>query len=339
MDILIKSFNRPFYLDRCLNSIHSFVSGDYRVSILDDGTPQKYLDKIQEKYPSVKIFKSENHSKKVQAIKENLENRKEINGFQIPTQLWYNAAKNASDYFIMTEDDVWFSREINTDELSKEVQEYNINLLKLGWLGSSKDEQWQEVKEINHAINAIKPKDLFLSHPLIMDWFFYNRLKFFSILYKLGKVDNQTKLRYWTLNSILMGLWKKEYWLYIWKDAKGKVDEKQQLRNAAVYYNRFGKENPNFTAQLKNEAMLTTFQSSATNSYHKYSSDFDVNIFNHIINEAWYNGNFDAMENFPNDFSMDYFIHFIKDKMNIEAFKDWVEQFKEQYRKQGCKVD
>ena len=114
---------------------------------------------------------------------------------------------------------------------------------------------------------------------------------------------------------------------------------KDGLRNAAVYYNRFGKENPNFTAQLKNEAMLTTFQSSATNSYHKYSSDFDVNIFNHIINEAWYNGNFDAMENFPNDFSMDYFIHFIKDKMNIEAFKDWVEQFKEQYRKQGCKVD
>ena len=41
MDILIKSFNRPFYLDRCLNSIHSFVSGDYRVSILDDGTPAK----------------------------------------------------------------------------------------------------------------------------------------------------------------------------------------------------------------------------------------------------------------------------------------------------------
>lgn len=339
MDILIKSFNRPFYLDRCLNSIYSFVSGNYRVSILDDGTPQKYLNKIQEKYPSVKILKSENYSKKVEAIQENFESGKEINGFQIPTQLWYNTAKNASDYFIMTEDDVWFSREINTDKLQKEAEKHNIHLLKLGWLGSSRDEQWQEIKEINHAINAIKPKDLFLSYPLIMDWFFYNRLKFFSILYKLGKVDNQTKLRYWTLNSILMGLWKKEYWLYIWKDAKGKVDEKQQLRNAAVYYNRFGKENPNFTAQLKNEAMLTTFQSSATNSYHKYSSDFDVNSFNHIINEAWYNGNFDAMENFPNDFSMDYFTGFIKDKMNIEAFKDWVEQFKEQYRKQGCKID
>ena len=47
-DILIKSFNRAFYLDRCLKSIKTYIIGNYKVTILDDGTPQKYLDKIQE---------------------------------------------------------------------------------------------------------------------------------------------------------------------------------------------------------------------------------------------------------------------------------------------------
>ena len=39
--------------------------------------------------------------------------------------------------------------------------------------------------------------------------------------------------KYWSINSILMGLYDKKYWLAIWKDAAGRVDEKQQLRNAA----------------------------------------------------------------------------------------------------------
>ena len=66
----------------------------------------------------------------------------------------------------------------------------------------------------------------------------YNKYKFFTILYKLGLVDNETKRKYWGINSILMGLYQKEYWLSIWEDAKGEVDEKQQLRNAAVWYHK-----------------------------------------------------------------------------------------------------
>ena len=66
----------------------------------------------------------------------------------------------------------------------------------------------------------------------------------------------------------------------------GKVDEKRQLINASVYYKK-NQNNPNFVAKLKQESMKTTFQSSATKSYHEYGFDFDVNRFNHLINEAW----------------------------------------------------
>ena len=170
-----------------------------------------------------------------------------------------------------------------------------------------------------------------------MDWFFYNKFKFFTICYRLGIFDNYTKLKYWSLNSILMGLWQKDYWLSIWKDSQGIVDEKQQLRNAANYYKKH-RQNSNFITRLKIEKMKTTFQSSATNSYHKYGIDFDVNYFNHLMNEAWLNGHFDAMQNFPKDFSIEYFEEFLDEKINITNFHYWVEKFKNQYKNLGCNV-
>ena len=39
MDIIIKSFNRPYYLDRCILSILKNVKGDFKIKIVDDGTP------------------------------------------------------------------------------------------------------------------------------------------------------------------------------------------------------------------------------------------------------------------------------------------------------------
>ena len=171
-----------------------------------------------------------------------------------------------------------------------------------------------------------------------MDWFFYNKFKFFTIFYRLGIFDNYTKLKYWSLNSILMGFWRKDYWLSIWKDSQGIVDEKQQLRNAANYYKKH-RQNPNFIARLETEKMKTTFQSSATNSYHKYGIDFDVNYFNHLMNEAWLNGHFDAMQNFPKDFSIEYFKEFLDEKINITNFHHWVEKFKNQYKNLGCNVE
>lgn len=338
VSILIKSFNRPYYLDRCLQSIENFVDGDFVVKILDDGTPEKYLQKIKEKHPQIEILKSKKHQNKVTAIEENLKTGKEIDGFIIPTDLWYKAAKNASEYFIMTEDDVWFIQKINVDNLEKNCKNNQISLLKLGWLGNNKDDDFVEISEITNEILRVQPENLLLFPNFLNDLFFYNKFKFFTILYRLGIVDNTTKRKYWALNSILMGFWQKDYWLYIWKDAKGKVDEKQQLRNASAFY-RKNKNNPNFLAKLTPEAMKTTFQSSATNSYHKYGDNFDVNYFNHLINEAWYNGSFDEMQNFPNDFSLEYFEKFLDQRIDKPAFRSWVSTFKTQYRNLGCEVD
>ena len=337
-DIFIKSFNRPFYLDRCLTSVQKFVSGKFQVTILDDGTPDQYLAKIQQRHPEVKIIKSKNYNQKTSAIQNNLKNGAEINGFEIPTDLWIEAAKNGSEYFIMTEEDVWFTQPINVDLMVAECKKSGVNLLKLGVLGKSLEDESVSSAEINEKMEALIPEGLILGSRKFMEVFFLNKFKFFTILYKLGKVDNTTQLKYWSLNSILMGLYKKEYWLEIWKNMHGKVDEKRQLINAAVYYSK-QKDNKNFVSRLKNEAMKTTFQSSATNSYHQYGDAFDVNVFNHQINEAWLNGRFDTMQNFPKDFSIDYFEKFLDEKIDKSVFRSWTENFKEHYREIGCNVE
>lgn len=337
-DIFIKSYNRIFYLDRCIASIYQLVEGEYQITVLDDGTPKKYLDKLQEKYPNIQVKYSQSYPQKAKAVEENALYGKKIDSFNIPTDLWRNAAKTASEYFIMTEDDVWFTEKINVNELAHQAKENKVALLKLGWLNNYKDDKWVHLLGINETLMATQPKDLFLSHPFIMDLFFYNKYKFFTLGYKLKIFDNYTKLKYWALNSILMGFWHKDYWNFVWKDAQRKVDEKQQLRNAAIYYRKH-KNNPHFIARLNKEVMRTTFQSSATNSYHEYGFDFDVNVFNHLISEAWYEEDFDVMQNFPKDFSTDYWERFIEHKINTAEFRKWVEQFKNQYRNLGCEIE
>ena len=110
--------------------------------------------------------------------------------------------------------------------------------MKLGWLGNVKDDQFLSIKDLDDDLTRIYPQNLFTSKDFVMDLFMFNKFKFFTILYKFKLVDNSTKRKYWALNSILMGIYKKDYWLYMWKDSKNELNEKIQLRNAAVYFHK-----------------------------------------------------------------------------------------------------
>ena len=130
MDILIKSFNRPYYLDRCLFSIQKHSKHSYkRIVVLDDGTPKQYLNKIQEKYPHVEITTSDLYDEKSSNLTDS------YNG-KIPIDFWVESAKNSSDYFLLLEDDFWFTKEFDFTYYEKIVFLKNIALFKLFWLGN-----------------------------------------------------------------------------------------------------------------------------------------------------------------------------------------------------------
>ncbi len=333
--ILIKSFNRAFYLERCIKSIQQNVLGNYQIIVLDDGTPEKYLKKVQQNFPEIIIKKSLQYNDKVKAIEENLKLGKEINGFKIPTDLWIEAAENASEYFIMTEDDVWFTNKINLDEITDELQQNNIQLLKLGWLGNKNLSSKHQ--KISEKINREIPKLITTTQPFL-NWIFQNKYKSYSILKKLNIVKPNAFYDYYALNSIAMGFYNKNYWLAIWQDFNNEVNEKKQLLSAISYYKK--RKHQNFLARFHQEILKTTFSSSATNSYHKYNIDLNINKVNHFLNEEWFSGNLDSMQNFPMDFSDNAIISLLQKNnfsdLEIENWKLWVKKFKQQYQEIGC---
>lgn len=340
MDILIKSFNRPYYLDRAIYSLKKYLVGNYTITILDDGTPQKYLDKILNKYPDVILKRNEKADLKSKAIENNIKEGTEINGFIIPTDLWKGAVEKASEYFVMTEDDVWLTEEIDLMEVEKTLKFHEVSLLKVGWISNRKVNAFLR-DTINEEIVALEP-NFWVAGRWFMHAVIKNKYRLFSLLYRLKLVDKNTYNDYWIMNSLLMGIYKKEYWLFLWDKIEGRVDEQMQIINATQWYRKNKRNKFNYT-KFKNLKMSTTFVSSATNSYHQYGIDCDINFFNYIMNEEWYSGNFNSLQNFPKDISEDYYMSFLSKHNNNrclpENWKAWADKFKEQYRRQDVVVD
>lgn len=339
MDIIIKSFNRPYYLDRCIQSIKKYVlNSDYRVVILDDGTSQKYLDKLIDKYSDIIILKSSLYNEKVNAIEGDFEN---INQ-KVPIDLWVNAAKNASDYFILLEDDIWFTASIDLNNLEIFLRNEQVQMLKLFWLGNSKLISDDIIKK-ETFFSTYKPK-LYTINPLFYKLIFkYYRFKIRKIA-TFFKVYNKTRaLNYYAIYSVAGVVFDRNYFLSLWKKHNNTIDEGLQLYNAVNFLKKNKNKNISF-AKTNEEIVKTGFLSSATNQHKNYENvTIDMFLFNKIVNEAWFNDDFDAMENFPNDLNMEKIEGILNEKNQIlaknEEWQKWVVQFKQQYTSLGCIID
>lgn len=337
-DIIIKSFNRPFYLERSLISIYENVANFNLIYILDDGTPVGYLEKILEKFPEVILKKSQNAKKKSQKIIEN----KNIDGFEIPSTLWIDTVKNASDFVLVIEDDVWFTDKIDLDVITNEMENYEVHLVKLGWQGSTKFLYNFQEKEIGKNLISQFSSKIFTSSRNVINLLLNNKFKIFSLFCRLGITNNQTPREYYTYLSILMGLYRKDFWLFVWQDSKGRAKEMDLLKNSVAWVHK-NKKNKNTIARVKNEVLKTTYQSSATTSYHRYPVDFDVMGFNRILNNAWLKNHLDSMENYPKDFSWNYLASFLpeghQEDLSKNRYHAWCEEFKKQYRMSGADTE
>ena len=162
MDILIKSFNRPYYLERCIQSIYTNVlDHSFSITVLDDGTPEKYLQKLQLKFPKIKLVTSEFYKEKSERIAKEGASA----SIQIPIAMWLTAAKNATDYFVLLEDDIWFTQKINLLETKAILQNEKIYFLKLFWLNNPKLVHGI-TKNVLEYITIYSPK-VFTKNPLL----------------------------------------------------------------------------------------------------------------------------------------------------------------------------
>jgi hypothetical protein len=338
MDILIKSFNRPYYLDRCIQSIVlNSQNSEYKIIVLDDGTPQKFLDKLLGKYSEIKILKSDLYDEKSNAVTNDIQN---INS-KIPIELWIESAKNASNYFLLIEDDFWFTTAFNLKKFRLNLETDKIKMLKLCWLGNSK--LLPEKTISNNKQYSIYSPNLYIQNPYLFNLIFrIDRFKIRKILTFFKIYSKERFFNYYTIYATSGAIFKKKYFLNLWKNHKNSVDEGLQLLNAVKFINK-KKKSSNFGFS-NNELLKTGFLSSASNQNKVFKNiSIDMFAFNKIVNEAWLNDDFDPMENYPNDLNADK-IKELLIKSNsplaqVSEWKKWVQAFKNQYISFGCKID
>lgn len=339
MDIIIKSFNRAYYLDRCLHSIEQHVRNfDGNIFLLDDGTPQVFLDKIISKYPKVIIKKSEFYEEKQILTQKGIKPKE----YLIPINLWIEAAKKASDYFILIEDDTWFIDDIDIEDVEKELVENNVLLSKLYWIGNPKINVSKK-SELKRNLVLIEPK-LFTRIPAIYYFVFYkfNRFKIRRILHllKINTLDRQ--LSYYTIYAVAGVIFKRDYFSRLWDNHQNSVDEGLQKYNAVKILHKEKKNNS--YAHYKKEILKTGFISSATNQNKEhYEGNVDMFIFNKILNEAWFNNSFNTIQSLPFDINEGDVIKVLENDVNKQIsptnWLNWSNNFKKQYLDKGCVID
>ncbi len=337
MDIVIKSFNRPYYLDRCIQSIYlNSQKRDFSIKILDDGTPQKYLDKLQEKFPEIQIYKSEWYEHKSSFC--TVGKKPEI--MTIPIDFWVNGTKSVSEYFLLLEDDIWINQKVDFEKMMEEAKSDNVSFLKLFWLGNPKLIQTKSTTK-KKEYTLYKPK-LYTKYPLLFYIVFYkfDCFKIRKTLRSLKIHTDEKYLSYYSIYSVAGMIFKRDYFLSLWKNHKNTVDENLQLYNSLKHYFK----NETVYAHSNSEIVTQGILSAATNQFKNFEGiNTDMFLFNKIVNEAWYNNEFDVMKNYPKDLDMDTIEAIIKKENNINLkanqWKEWVLHCKNQYRNFGCIVE
>lgn len=337
IDIYVKSFNRPYYLERCIRSIYQYVKGDFNIIVLDDGTPDVYLRRIQELFRDVVVHKSPDYEQKSRAIEEHVTDKKAYNINSIPVDFWVSAVRSGSSVFLLLEDDIWLVNDVDLEEVGSLMQARNIAMLKLSWLGN--DTLIEGRKEaLGQHYQEVVPNFTWLRKSYLL-----NRYKIRSIYFRSGipklipKKDFEWQMCFYTIYAVASAFFDREYWLYMWSEKQEKVDEQMQLIKAVRWYEKY---KPRF-AKSREEATKTSFLTSTNNRYEDVH--FDMIKFNSFINDAWLAGKVDCMENFPRDFSLEYLQSFLKEhnKEDVSAagLAKWSAKFQQQYLNIGCKVD
>lgn len=341
MDILIKSYNRPYLLSFTIKSIYKNIVGDFSITIVDDGTPDIYLKKLIDEFPEIKIIKTIYHNEKSSGI-ENYEIIRPVwNYVKLPHTDWNKVVNSfAFDYFLILEDDQFVIKKIDLIKIQKIINDYNLQFLNFNIL-NKKSFNFPIKKQLNDIyiydsksfIGIIK-KFKFLFRP--------------SDFYKpIIKILKKLKIKYFKLSFnkdivdlyniyIISGvIYKLEYWNVCVGSAKDELNENHQLLCAANY-NIQNKGKLNFGIS-KEPHVKTSF--SNTSLGENRGVNFDTTLFNILMNKLWYKNDLSYFDENNYNVNVNRIINYLNDENNPNCnSNEWLKYtqvFENCYKDQG----
>jgi glycosyltransferase involved in cell wall biosynthesis len=298
MNIYIKTFNRPFYLERCIKSVLFNVSNYDDIIIIDDGTQAEYKEKIIQLFPQIKWVTNADGAKYELVRSGNTQKAKEFYGD--PASFWLREVmKDTNDYFLLIEDDTWFVNMLDLNHFEEVLKKENCVICKLWW-GEYNDKE--EDASISRRYNL------------------WNDLSIHVICPSIQRVEDVYKIY-----IVAMAIFRKDYYVNALRKVNHFADETTQITESLAYFNN----EPEVTYCKTNERFI--YQGWATSVRHDDAITVDVGInsfdFVDILNEAWFNNHLDVLANYPLDFDMDYLVDlFIAADLpeeKVKVYIDW----------------
>jgi hypothetical protein len=293
MNIYIKTFNRPFYLDRCIRSIKFNVKGYNKIVVLEDGTLRKYQDKISQLHPDIEIRRSNADDEKFELLKN--EKFSEIAArYMEPSRFWVEEVQKDDDpYFMMLEDDTWVVDELNLTELKQNMIDNSCVLAKAWWDGN------KDTTRVYKYFGFASGNMLCYYSPLITN----------------------SSISFYDLWIVCMAVFKKEYFIHCFSNLKRLADEQTQLIRAVEYY----KSNPSVSfARTLQRACFQGWATPGRATSEYYDLGLRFHEYMECLNEAWYNNKLDVNEGYPFDFSNEYLLSFLKETLSERSVEAWI---------------
>lgn len=341
MNILIKSYNRPYLLHYTLKSIFKNIIGDFNITIVDDGTPDCYLMKIKEEFPSIQINKTIYHAEKSNIILHYEKNIVKTEPIKLPHADWNKIANDfTADYFLVLEDDQFIVKKIDLNKIVKVIKDNELQLLHFNVL-NKKFFNFNIVKELNNIyiynskfqLSKIKkfnlnfyPSNLF--KPVL------NILKKFNFKYLQIDFKNDI-LDLYNIYIISGVIYRKSYWSRCVDSSEDELNEKYQI-HCAGNYNL--KTNGNLCFGVTKKRHIKTTLNNTSLGLNR-GTNFDPTLFNILVNKLWYKNDLNYFDESNYELNVNYISNFLK-LMNYPncTFTEWIKftgMFENAYKELG----
>jgi hypothetical protein len=289
MNVYIKSFNRPFYLDRCIRSIHFNVKGVDRIIVLDDGTLTKYKERLLTLHPDIEIRSSGADDTKMVWLRE--ERFADIQRhYPVASDFWVEELSREQDhYFFLLEDDSWVCKRIDLRLVRHALHAHNGVMFKCWW-GEHEDDNYRRLD--SQAGDSVD---------------FYR--------FPLEKLTDV-----YAAWIVAFAVFRKDYWLNNFSGIKRMADEYTQLVNAQ----RFILEHPQ--AEFAKSTLRSVYQGWAVpgrSTPEYYDKGLRQHLYMDALNEAWFSGLLNVEEGYPFDFSDHYLSSIFRQSLSPDMIDVW----------------
>lgn len=289
VNVYIKSFGRPFYLDRCIRSVKFNVRGYDRIIVLDDGTERRHLDRLREIHPQVEIRSSGADDGKLELLREQKFQEISMHYPDAPSFWVTEIGADPYRYTLVLEDDTWIVRSIDLPSMIKDLADNDALICKFWW--------------------STHTHEIIAQHAAARG----PNIEYFAVNEHLSQAARSIWI-------VAFALFRRDYWLHCVSRAKRLGDERSQFA-AAIEFS--AAQSTATFAKTGQRCLHQGWVIPARSTPEYYDKGLIQHLYMDVLNKAWLEGRLKPSEGYPHDFSHDYIVALLANNLPEGVVNAW----------------